>query len=236
MKPRCLIALSLVVVTLLGCAASPGRVFLVFVDVSASVKDFAVYREAWSKIVGALQPGDRVVLAQISDRTYTGFRPLLDCEVPRFSAWRDNKLVYEKERQSLEASFASALDRSLRGPRAQKTDIFGALQEAEKVFKGDRRPGTLILLSDMLEDSEVYNFEKQRFSDDFVRRTIADAAREGRLPDLSGATVYVAGASARSAARAEDVQKFWLAYTKAANGKLSRENYGPALMNFGELR
>ncbi len=60
------------------------------------------------------------------------------------------------------------------------------------------------------------------------------AAREGRLPDLSGATVYVAGASAQTASRAQDVQKFWLTCTKAANGRLSRENYGPALMNFRE--
>jgi hypothetical protein len=222
-------------VALFGCSTSrPGRVVLVFVDVSASVKDFAVYRDAWAKIVASLQPGDRLVLAQISDRTYTDFRPLLDCEMPRFSYWRDNRLVYDKERQALEASFATALDRSLHGPRSKRTDIFGALQEAEKIFKGDHRPGTLILLSDMLEDAEAYNFEKQRFTDGFVHKAIADAVRDGRLPDLSGATVYVAGASAHTASRAQDVQKFWLAYTKAANGRLSRENYGPALMNFGQ--
>lgn len=102
------------------------------------------------------------------------------------------------------------------------------------MFKGERRPGTLILLSDMLEDSEAYNFEKQRFTDAFELQAIADAARDGRLPDLAGAKVYVAGASAQSAGRACDVQKFWLAYIKAANGRLSPENYGPALMNFGQ--
>ena len=83
-------------------------------------------------------------------------------------------------------------------------------------------------------NSEAYNFEKQRFTDAFVHQAIADAARDGRPADLSGATVYVAGASAQSASRAHDVQKFWLAYTKAANGKLSLENYSLALMNFGQ--
>jgi hypothetical protein len=86
----------------------------------------------------------------------------------------------------------------------------------------------------MLEDSEAYNFEKQRFTDAFTRQAIANAARESRLPDLAGAKVYVAGASAQNTGRACDVQKFWLAYAKTANGHLSRENYGPALMNFGE--
>lgn len=38
----------------------------------------------------------------------------------------------------------------------------------------------------------------------------------------------------RGSGRACDVQKFWLAYIKAANGNLSPENYGPALMNFGQ--
>lgn len=235
MRGARLLALSLLAAALFGCATSrPARVVLVFVDVSASVKDSAAYRDAWAKIVAALRPGDRLILAQISDRTYTDFRPMLDCQIPRFSYWRDNKLVHDKQRQALQATLDTALDRSLRAPRSRKTDIFGALLEAEKIFKGDRRQATLILLSDMLEDSEAYNFEKQRFTDAFTRQAIADAARDGRLPDLSGATVYVAGASAQSTTRAYDIQKFWLAYTKAANGKFSRENYGPALMNFGE--
>jgi hypothetical protein len=234
-RSTCLLVLSLLVAATFGCTGSrPARLVVVFVDVSASVKDFAVYRDAWAKIVGALQPGDRMILAQISDRTYTGFRPLPDYEVPRFSPWHDNKLVFEKQWKALQATFASMLDRPLSAPRSQRTDIFGALLEAEKVFKGDRRQGTLIILSDMLEDSEAYNFEKQRFTDAFLHGAIADAARKGRLPDLSGARVYVAGASAQTTGRACDVQKFWLAYIKAANGKLSPENYGPALMNFGQ--
>lgn len=235
MKRARLLAVSLLAAAMFACTASrPARVLLVFVDVSASVKDFAIYRDAWAKIVAGLQPGDRLILAQISDRTYTGFRPLLDYEIPRYSPWRDNKLVYEKQCKALQATFATTLDRSLNVPRAQRTDIFGALLEAEKVFKGDRRQGTLILLSDMLEDSGTYNFEKQHFTDAFREQVIADAARGGRLPDLAGAEVYVAGASAQDTGRACDVQKFWLAYVKAANGKLSRENYGPALVNFGE--
>jgi hypothetical protein len=68
-----------------------------------------------------------LILAQISDRTYTAFRPMLDYEIPRFSPWRDNKLVHDKQRQVLQTAFASALDQLLRAPRSRKTDIFGAL-------------------------------------------------------------------------------------------------------------
>lgn len=92
----------------------------------------------------------------------------------------------------------------------------------------------LIILSDMLEDSEEYNFERLRVTDEFTRRVIEDKRRRGQLPNLGGATVYVAGASARSASKAHEVQRFWIEYFKAANARLLPQNYGPALVNFEE--
>jgi hypothetical protein len=89
-----------------------------------------------------------------------------------------------------------------------------------------------VLVSDMLEDSEEYNFERQQLNDGFIQRVIAEQKKKGRLPDLSGAKVYVAGASAKSANTALEVQKFWIAYCKAANADLTSQNYGSALMNF----
>ena len=218
----------------LGCGASrPAQVVVVFVDVSGSVKDFAAYRGAWAKITAALQPGDRLVLAQISDHTYTAFHPVVDSEIPRFSYWRDNRLVQETRVKALRERFAETLDRSLSGSRSARTDIFGAFLASEKVFKGDWRRGTLVLLSDMLEDDE-YRFENAHLSDGFTREVIAKTSRERRLPDLAGATVYVAGASAKNMRKACEVQNFWLAYVKAANGRLVPEHYGPALVNFQE--
>lgn len=219
----------------LGCSTSHRpRVVLVFADVSASVKDFAVYREAWAKVIGAVRPGDRVILAHISDRTYTSFRPVLDYEISRFSYWRDNKLTHEAQLRQAKRTFGAKFDGSLARPRPKNTDIFGALIEAAKVFQGDGREPVLVLLSDMLEDSDSYDFEKLPITDSFTKRVIAEAKSNARLPDLGGATVYVAGASAGSTRKACDVEKFWIAYIKAANARLAPTNYGPALMNFGE--
>src|SRR5262249_50277561 len=106
--------LVLVISLLFGCSASPRpRVILVFADVSASVKDFAVYRDAWSKIVSSLRPGDRVILAQISNRTYTDFRPALDYEMPRFDWWRDNKLTNEARLKDAKVTFEKKFNDSL---------------------------------------------------------------------------------------------------------------------------
>jgi hypothetical protein len=219
----------------LGCSsARKPRVILVFADVSASVKDFAVYRDAWSKIVASLHPCDRVILAQISDRTYTDFRPALDYEMPRLSWWRDNKLTNEARLKDAKATFEKKFNDSLAGSRSAHTDIFGALLEAGKLFKGDRREPVLVLLSDMLQDADGYDFEKLAMSEEFTKRVIADVKGRAEIPDLSGASVYVAGASARSTRQACAVEQFWLAYAKAGNARLTSERYGPALLNFGE--
>ena len=84
----------------------------------------------------------------------------------------------------------------------------------------------------MLENSEEYNFERLKLTDSFAQQVIEQQKKKGRLPDLGGAKLYVAGASAKSANLALDVQRFWLAYCKAANADLAPQNYGPALMNF----
>jgi hypothetical protein len=220
-----------------GCtahAAHSAKVVLVFVDESASVRDFTVYREAWSKVLTSLHGGDRIILAPISSRTYTAFRPLLDCEMPDYSYLRDNKLTYDQKLATLERGLNRALERAASQPKSNKTDILNALVLAEKVFAGDHRHHVLLLLTDGIEDSEEYSFERSRLSDSFTKRVIERAREEGRLPNLGGAAVYVAGASARSARKAREIERFWLLYVEATHGHLLPRNYGPALLGFEE--
>ena len=218
-----------------ACQSSPTqppKVVLVFMDVSASVRDFTMYRESWAKILNTVTDGDRIVLARISAETLTQFRPVLDRALPAFNGLTDNKLRHEKQRKQIQQELTAALDQALAAPRSPKTDILHALTLAEKVFHDEKRRHILVLLSDMLEDSEEYNFERLKVTDGFTRQVIDQQKKKGRLPDLGGAKVYVAGASAKSANTALDVQRFWLDYCKAANADLAPQNYGPALMNF----
>lgn len=212
--------------------AQPPKVVLVFMDVSASVRDFTPYHESWTKILASLDNGDRIVLARISAETLTQFRPVLDREFPAFNPLTDNKMRYEKQQKQIRQELAEALDQALAGPRSQKTDILHALTLAEKIFHDEQRRRVLVLVSDMLEDSEEYNFERLKLTDGFAQHVIEQQKKKGRLPDLGGAKLYVAGASAATANKALDVQQFWLAYCKAAHVDLAPQNYGPALMNF----
>ena len=228
---------TMVIVAVLGCAnyaTAQAKIVLAFVDLAASVKDFEGYREAWQKIVDHLNGDDRIVLGRINDETFTRFRAMVDETIPAFHFLTDNKLRYEKTLKEAKDKIATKFAETIAGPKSKKTDILNSLLIAEKIFRAEKRRPVLILLSDMLEDSGHYNFERIKVNDTFTRQLIEAKRKSKQLADLLGAKVYVAGASANNADKALEVQQFWLAFFKAANGNLAKENYGPALISFNE--
>jgi len=212
---------------------STSKIVVVFVDVSGSVKDADLYRQAWATITDRLAEGDRVLLGQIGSETFTRFRPAVDRELPVFSL-SENRLRFNLDLARIRGEITTAIDRALEAPPSAHTDILNTMLLAQKIFEGDPRRRVLVLLSDMIEDSPAYNFEREAISEAFTERVIADRRDEGRLPDLGGAHVYVAGASARTAERALAVQDFWMAYVTAAGGTLENRHYAPALLAFDE--
>jgi hypothetical protein len=210
------------------------KVVVVFVDLSASVQDFTVYREGWKKILDHLNTGDRIVMGSITSETLTRFRPFVDETMPQFNWLSDNKLRFEKKTKETKEKLRKSLDEALKGAKSPKTDILNSLLLAEKVFRPEKRRAVLVLMSDMLEDSDRYNFERIKLNDSFARQVIEEKRKSKQLPDLGGATVYVAGASAKSAGKALAIQQFWMEFCKAANAVLAKENYGSALINFNE--
>ena len=222
----------------LGCsqhARYVPKTVVVFIDISGSVKDFGVYREAWPKIVAHLHGGDRVVLAAISGQTYTRYRPLIDAEVPTYSPLRENTLMHEQALRQLDGEFSAALEKILTEPRSPRTDIMNSLVLAEKIFKGDPgRRHILVLLSDMLEDSDEYRFEQLHLTESMTLQVIERKRQQRELPDLEQAAVYVGGASAQSPEKAREVERFWREYVTAANGHLLSDRYAPTLIQFKE--
>ena len=220
-----------------GCQQGPpqgAKVVTIFVDVSGSVRDFDAYREGWCKIVEKLKEGDRIVLGRITEETFTRFRPVLDTTVPVFNPLTDNRLRFEKRTKAIRGDLEKGVEAALGAPRSPKTDVMNSLVLAEKIFAGDKRHPVLVLFSDMLEDSDAYSFERVTITEGMIHRIVEEKRRDGQLPDLRGATVYVAGASAKSASKAHEVQRFWVEYMKAANARLLPQNYGPALINFAD--
>ena len=115
-----------------------------------------------------------------------------------------------------------------------KTEIISALHVAERVCKSFSLPRKiLVIMSDLIEDSELYNFAREELSDKRTEEIIRREREAHRLPDLTNVRVYVAGALAKTE-RYYKVRSFWINYMQAYGGAMSKEKYGAALVSFEE--
>jgi hypothetical protein len=230
---------------------TPKVVFALF-DISESVKSDAIrqkYLESFKRILDKIGAGDVIVADAISDNPLGQSSFPINVEFPTFHTDTDNDLIVRKQRkdfndqidkdrkQILEKAQALLGDKSR---RVLKTKILDSMQLAQQVFKTyQRQKKVLVIFSDMIEESDKYNFQKQRVDDRLTQRIIGEERQARRLPDLNGVQVYVVGAGAsenqpQSSAAYNAVENFWLEYFKAAGANLPKEHYGAALLIFNE--
>lgn len=113
----------------------------------------------------------------------------------------------------------------------KKSDVVASLTEVSQLVKASPAPKrTLLVVSDMLENSSVASF----YAKNSVRRIdpekeLASVAREKMLGDFGGADVYVMGAGIvpetgtavyRDPKTMGALKSFWLAYFSKSNGKM----------------
>lgn len=209
----------------------PGKCIMVFVDVSSSVKTTAPYGAAWDLITKVVEPGDRLILGVISDNTLTSFRPVVNTVVPN-TPWHQKS---EKRRKNEIASLfkneiAGGMEKTHTAPRSKNTEIMASLVVAGKTFESETRECIVVLLSDMLEDSPKYDFEDIKLTPSTTRKIIEERRAAGFIPDLHGATFYIAGECSLEADKMLEVERFWTEYIRACNGRVA--TYAPTLMAF----
>jgi hypothetical protein len=235
-----------------GCTKSTqadvhgGTAVVIFVDFSDSIggMDRTGYkRELEKQVLPWLQPGDSVMIAPITDKTLTEFRPLVEADLParpQFSGWVNNVMKFNKEKketdarivqvkQSLLKDTAAALDRKY---QARYTDIFSSLLLAEKIYSAETRRKVLILMSDMIEDYPPYAFDRMNWTPNTTQKLLAELEGKRMIPDLSGVCVYVSGVSAPSAELARNIGNFWDAYFRKAKADLSPSRYAHVLLHW----
>ncbi len=90
------------------------------------------------------------------------------------------------------------------------TDLMNSFELAAKIFNGgDWPPATrkvLVVFSDMVEQSHHYDFTAIDLTEARIAQIIADERAGGRLPDLHGVKVWVAGAALAPSAGARLTQ------------------------------
>src|SRR5687767_15530009 len=154
--------------------AQRGTAVVIFVDFSESIggADRAGFkREIEKQVLPWLQPGDSILIAPITDKTLTEFRPLVEADLParpQFNGWVNNVMKHNKAsketdaqivqvKETIRAQTAEALTRKY---YSRYNDIFSSVLLAEKIFSSVQRRKGLILMSDMLEDYPPYSFDR----------------------------------------------------------------------------
>ncbi|HEV8661996.1 MAG TPA: hypothetical protein VGT06_02455 [Candidatus Methylomirabilis sp.] len=249
----CLLVLAIYGVLLTaGCTptsqAGPdrGTAIVIFVDFSQSIRSEtrALFRQdIESRIIPSLSPGDRLLIASISDKTLTEFRPLVEATFPprpSFNGFFDNVLNHNRKvkeidaqagrlREEMAAQVADVFGRRLGSPQ---TDIFSSLVLAQKLFHDEPRRKVLVLMSDMIEDLPPYRFEQIKWNPATHQKILTELAERGLMPDLSSVCVYVSGASAQSADTAGQIGDFWRTYFERSKADMDPSRYAHVLLHW----
>jgi hypothetical protein len=218
----------------LGQDGESSRVMVVFVDMSGSTNSArrSVYREAFEKIYESLRQGDRIVVGTITSHSYVDFKPAVDIEIPKKSIWV-NRLAFEQNLAKSKSDLQKAVDGLLsRKEGTPRTEILNSLNIADTIFHEEKRNKILVILSDMVQDSREYNFDRAELTDAYIANVVRQRKENNLVPDLTGVKVYVAGASADEAQKFRSIEKFWDQYFEAAGADFSPHRYGHSLLDF----
>jgi len=210
------------------------RVLAVFVDMSGSTNKArrTVYRNAFEKIYQNLQQGDRIIVGTITDRSYIDYKPAVDAEIPKQSIWV-NRITFEQNLANTKKDIQTEVEKLLSAKRGTpRTEIINSLNIADKIFHNEKRQKILIILSDMVQDSKEYNFERVKVTNQYTSQIIRKRQEQNLIPKLDSVKVYVAGASAADPKKFRSIEKFWNSYFEITGADFSKHRYGHSLLGF----
>jgi hypothetical protein len=216
-------------------SAQPPRLIVILVDMSASADQArrTVCAEAFEKIYQNLRQGDRVVVGTITSQSYVEFKPAVDEEIPKKTVW-DNRLQFERALTNAREKIRREVDKLLSQKQGTLlTEILDSLNIADIIFHDEKeRQKVLVLLSDMIQDSKDYKFDKDKITDEYIHQVIRYRRDNKLMPNLAGVKVYVAGASAADSYKFRTIQAFWAHYLAESGADFSPHRYGHSLINF----
>ena len=150
-----------------------------------------------------------------------------------------NDLLKKKKEQELmevlktqrTETFQTISDKIKNDNKDNKTDIMSSLLLAEKIFKNyTASKTTLVIFSDMMENSKSYDFYKEKLSDSRIEAILKKEKSSSKTPDLKSVRVYIVAATSEKSDKFLMLQNFWLKYFAATGADLAKENYGSMLL------
>ena len=235
-------------VAVFAAQAAASKTVIVAVDMSISSQGFKdQYREWTGKIIERLNEGDAIVLIKIMEASQGGGGTSVNESVTlsRIPAdMQNNELIKEKVRRKREEELvakrtqvAKKVEDYLKTQKssAKRSEIMGAIAAAGKIFRQyGKQKSVLVVFSDMVEDSSLYNFEKLKLTEKKTREIIDNEKSRKAYPNLSGVKVLVVAPSTMNDARYTEITNFWLAYFRGAGAVFERDDYTNMLAAFNE--
>jgi len=211
------------------------RLIVILVDMSASADQArrTVCKDAFEKVYRNLRHGDRLVVGTITSQSYIEFKPTVDEEIPKKTVW-DNRLQYEKKLADTKEKIRREVNKLLSQKQGTLlTEILDSLNIADIIFHDEKeRQKVLVILSDMIQDSKDYKFDKDKITDEYINNVIRSRQKNNLVPNLTKVKVYVAGASAGNSDQFRAVQTFWARYFAESRADFSPHRYGHSLISF----
>jgi len=231
--------LLILTVSFTGCTDDPrDRTTVLLFDVSSSVRSDALltrYRSVIDEVIATAQPGDYVVGDRINADSRAEAHLALDGHLPRPKSG-ENSHFFKQRLEVARDTLRQQADSLLSAPAASCTDLLGAFDLAARLLGGSgAAEKRTIVASDMVQTCGDVNFHRTDLSEEAISALIEKERAAGRLPDLAGVSVWVAGAGTNkkiAPERRAAIERFWQAYFEAAGAQLTSERYAPTLLHW----
>jgi hypothetical protein len=200
------------------------RLYVVLLDASASRPKPMILqgRQFVHVLVDQMTYGDRLVVLEMYEEGVNEQKSVLDMPISKSD---EVTSLEEKERlegarkgvkDAIDLFFQSSLKRPI-----LHTDIITTLSIASEKLSPETH-NCLVLLSDMLQSSNEFEFEHLRRMPSSL--WISEAKKQGLIRPLYGSSVVVVGADP-STHEGVVVREFWRQYFAASNASLRLQNY-----------
>lgn len=237
MKFRILFALILTLIA--GLPARAERILFAAFDVSATAFEGHAdpYDSSWHDLLQTVHGGDHVFAAVVNERGLANGAPTIDFTIRPFNILYDQSRVYDAAVQKKLQGQERSLDEALKNtPPARGTELIGLLHQAAKILSAyPRAAKQIVIYTDGIQEGREVDLADKRLSDAEIGKIVETERHAGRLPALSGASVwFVTGPSLHGQIDTNGLlrlEAFWTQFVQASGGKLKA--FSPVLANFG---
>jgi len=224
-----LMTISTALVPFRARAAEIPTLVYVLVDASLTIPDLKEFRKAWKLLMSRAGGGDRMVVGvvggHVDKRENSTITEIGDRDLP-IKGWNDNPLTYADDLAKAKDLLSSDFESALTAARPDRTELLRSVRGTSRYLTAEKaRKKILVILSDMLEDSAEYRFDKISLSETFTKSVIAKVKAQGLLPNLTKVEVYTQVPGVASPAKADQVERFWIAYLSACGAVISHQTY-----------